>query len=99
MSGIFQQARSFATKQTSRGAGLRGVVDSTKLDRTGRHPPLGKLRYPPETRLKFVVSPTPDPMAGLTGRPARGIAYAYGVAADRTRTSRLVDEGVGHAED
>ena len=61
MSGIFQQARSFATKPTNPGAGLVGVVDSTKLDRTGRHPPLGRLRFPPETRLKFVVSPTPHP--------------------------------------
>lgn len=99
MSGIFQQARSFATKPTSPGAGLVGVVDSTKLDRIGRHPPLGRLCFPPETRLKFVVSPTPHPMTGLTGRPARGIAYAYGVAAVRTRVSRLVDDGVGHAEE
>lgn len=99
MSGIFQQARSFATKPTNPGAGLVGVVDSTKLDRTGRHPPLGKLRFPPKTGLKFVVSPTPHPMTGLTGRPARGIAYAYGVAAVRTRVSRLDDDGVGHAEE
>ena len=99
MSGIFQQARSFATRPNARDTRSRGVVDSTKLDRTGRHPPLGKLRYPPETRLKFVVSPTPHPMTGLTGRPARGIAYAYGVAAVRTRVSRLVDDGVGHAEE
>ena len=99
MSGIFQQARSFATTHNSAGAGLLGVVDSTKLDRTGWHPPLGRLRFPPETRLKFVVSPTPDPTADLTGRPARGIAYAYGVAAVGTRASRLVDDGVGHAEE
>lgn len=99
MSGIFQQARSFATRPNARFTRSRGVVDSTKSSRPSGRPPLQGTRYVPKTGRKFVVSPTPEAAAAISGRFARGIAYALGVVPGQARTTGPAYDGAGYAEE
>jgi len=99
MSGIFQQARSFATTPSGQaGAPTKGVVDNTKSDGATGPLPCTGMSLPPKCGAEFVVSTTPGAAASLNRWRARGIAYARCLGAAEVQSLRPVINGAFHAE-
>jgi len=99
MSGIFQQARSFATTPSGQaGAPTKGVVDNTKSDGATGPLPCTGMSLPPKCGAEFVVSTTPGAVASLNRRRARGIGYARRLGAAEVQFLRPVRNGACHAQ-